>query len=172
MWINDLGKVVPYTYGRWCLLWCFCLIWWSVGEVGVKEGRDVILLWDFKIWHVLPPCVSLATPSHWWLWIVLLWFYCHLVSGLGNCKSAFHLPFPSRENRLPFLWMWPCCSPFPEWVVRRSSLTFTVGNLYPPAWSTLPFPSLLTCSPVPHVLVASHSPILLRQPILLSVVVF
>lgn len=133
-----------------------------------EGGRDVILLWDFKIWHVLPPCVSLATPSHWWLWcaVVIL-----LPSGVrfGLVSQRFIFPFPP-ENRLPFLWMWPC-SPFHEWVVRRSSLTFTVGNLYPPAWaSSLSF--LLTCSPVPHVLVASHSPILLRQPILLSVVVF
>lgn len=137
-----------------------------------EGGRDVILLWILKSDMYFPMCVF-SHPKPLMALVCLLWFYCHLVSGLGSCKSAFHLPFPSRENRLPFLWMWPCCSPFPQSELSGgSSLTFTVGNLYPPAWSTLPFPSLLTCSPVPHVLVASHSPILLRQPILLSVVVF
>ena len=169
MWINDLDKVVPYTYGRWSLLWCFCLIWWSVGEAGVRERRDVILLCDFKIWRVLPPCVSLATPSHWWLWIVLLWFYCHLVSGLGNCNSAFRLSFPFRENRLSFLWMWLCSSAFPESVIRKSSLTFSRKSLFS-FWSTLSFPSWsltllsLMLWPLSHSSQTAH--------FLLSVVVF
>ena len=170
MWINDLGKVVPCTSGRWCLLWCFCLIWWSIGEVGVKERRDVIRLWDFKIWHVLRPCVSWATPSHWWwLWIVLLGFYCHLVSGLGNCNSAF-LSLQRKQAVFPlnvalFLsisWV-SCREELIDSHCRKSLFSFLEHSS---------FPSLITYSPVPRVPVASHSHSSQTAHFLLSVVVF